>query len=92
MPGEWTYLYHLRILRQDSYTAVEQAHPLQLEEIPQAPNQEESHARFRAPTKAGVLVSDAFSGYQTLKKNDENIRSALCWTYDGKEYADALRH
>ena len=37
------------------------------------------------------MVSDAFSGYKSLDKNDENIRSAFCWAHARRDYADALK-
>ena len=40
---------------------------------------------------SGILVSDAFSGYKSLDKNDENIRSAFCWAHARRDYADALK-
>lgn len=39
----------------------------------------------------GTLVSDAFSGYKSLDKNDENIRCAFCWAHARRDYADALK-
>ena len=40
---------------------------------------------------SGTLVSDAFSGYKSLDKNDENIRSAFCWAHARRDYVDALK-
>lgn len=40
---------------------------------------------------SGILVSDAFSGYKSLDKNDENIHSAFCWAHARRDYADALK-
>lgn len=40
---------------------------------------------------SGTLVSDAFSGYQSLDKNHENIRGAFCWAHARRDYADALK-
>lgn len=40
---------------------------------------------------SGTLVSDAFSGYKSLDKNDENIRSAFCWAHARRDYTDALK-
>ena len=40
---------------------------------------------------SGILVSDAFSGYKSLDKNDENIRSAFCWAHARRDYTDALK-
>lgn len=40
---------------------------------------------------SGTLVSDAFSGYKSLDKNDENIRSAFCWAHARRDYADVLK-
>ena len=60
--AEHIYYYRLRKLRQAACTALEQAQPLQLAEIPLAPKQEESHIKLRLTTKAGVLeITDADS-------------------------------
>ena len=40
---------------------------------------------------SGILLSDAFSGYKSLYKNDENIHSAFCWAHARRDYADALK-
>ena len=40
---------------------------------------------------SGILVSDAFSGYKSLDKNDANIHSAFCWAHARRDYADALK-
>ena len=40
---------------------------------------------------SGIMVSDAFSGYKSLDKNDENIHSAFCWAHARRSYADALK-
>ena len=40
---------------------------------------------------SGTLVSDAFSGYKSLDKNDENIRSSFCWAHARRDYTDALK-
>ena len=40
---------------------------------------------------SGTLVSDAFSGYKSLDRNDENIHSAFCWAHARRDYADALK-
>ena len=40
---------------------------------------------------SGILVSDAFSGYKSLDKNDEHIQSAFCWAHARRDYADALK-
>ena len=40
---------------------------------------------------SGTLVSDAFSGYKSLDKNDENIHSAFCWAHARRDSADALK-
>ena len=40
---------------------------------------------------SGTMVSDAFSGYKSLDKNDENIHSAFCWAHARRSYADALK-
>ena len=58
--AEHIYYYRLRKLRQAACTALEQAQPLQLAEVPLAPKQEESHIKPRLTTKAGVLeIKDA---------------------------------
>lgn len=60
--AEHIYYYRLRKLRQAACTALEQAQPLQLAEVPLAPKQEESHIKLRLTTKAGVLkITDADS-------------------------------
>ena len=40
---------------------------------------------------SGTLISDAFSGYKSLDRNDENIHSAFCWAHARRAYADALK-
>ena len=40
---------------------------------------------------SGIMVSDAFSAYKSLDKNDENIHSAFCWAHARRDYADALK-
>ena len=40
---------------------------------------------------SGTLISDAFSGYKSLDRNDENIHSAFCWAHARRDYADALK-
>ena len=40
---------------------------------------------------SGTLVSDAFSGYKSLDKNDENICSSFCWAHARRDYTDALK-
>ena len=40
---------------------------------------------------SGTLISDAFSAYKSLDKNDGNIRSAFCWVHVRRDYADALK-
>ena len=58
--SEHSYYYRLRRLRQMACTALEQAQPVQLAEVPLAPKQEESHAKLRLTTKAGTLeIMDA---------------------------------
>ena len=52
---EHVYYYRLRKLRQAACTALEQAQPIQLAEVPLAPKPEESHVRLRLTTKAGTL-------------------------------------
>lgn len=39
---------------------------------------------------SGTLVSDAFSGYKSLDKNNENIHSAFYWDYSQGDYAKTL--
>ena len=57
---EHAYYYRLRKLRQAACTALEQAQPLQLAEVPLAPKPEASHAKLRLTTKAGTLeIMDA---------------------------------
>ena len=53
--AEHIYYYRLRKLRQATCTALEQAQPLQLAEVPLAPKPEETHAKLRLTTKAGTL-------------------------------------
>ena len=53
--AEHIYYYRLRTLRQAACTALEQAQPLQLAEVPLAPKPEESHVKLRLTTKAGTL-------------------------------------
>ena len=54
------YYYRLRKLRQAACTALEQAQPLQLAEVPLAPKQEDCQAKLRLTTKAGTLeIMDA---------------------------------
>ena len=58
--AEHVYYYRLRKLRQAACTALEQAQPVQLAEVPLAPKSEESHAKLRLTTKAGTLeIMDA---------------------------------
>ena len=40
---------------------------------------------------SGIIVSDAFSGYKSLNKSDENIQFAFCWAHARRSYADALK-
>ena len=57
---EHAYYYRLRKLRQAACTALEKAQPMQLAEVPLAPNLEEPHAKLRLTTKAGTLeIMDA---------------------------------
>ena len=53
--AEHIYYYRLRKLRQAACTALEQAKPVQLAEVPLAPKPEESHAKLRLTTKTGTL-------------------------------------
>ena len=58
--AEHIYYYRLRKLRQAACTALEQAHPVQLTEVPLAPKPQESHAKLRLTTKIGTLeIMDA---------------------------------
>ena len=58
--AEYTYYYRLRKLRQAACTALEQAQPVQLAEVPLAPKQKESYAQLRLTTKNGTLeIMDA---------------------------------
>ena len=58
--AEHIYYYRLRKLRQAACTALEQAQPLQLAEVPLAPKPQESHAKPRLTTKIGTLeIMDA---------------------------------
>lgn len=58
--SEHSYYYRLRRLRQMACTALEQAQPVQLAEVPLAPMPEESHAKLLLTTKAGTLeIMDA---------------------------------
>ena len=55
--SEHSYYYRLRRLRQMACTALEQAQPVQLAEVPLTPKPEESHAKLRLTTKTGTLES-----------------------------------
>ena len=58
--SEHSYYYRLRRLRQMACTALEQAQPVQLSEVPLTPKPEESHAKLRLTTKTGTLeIMDA---------------------------------
>ena len=58
--AEHIYYYRLRKLRQAACTALEQAQPLQLAEVPLAPKEPEHHASLRLTTRAGTLeIMDA---------------------------------
>ena len=58
--SEHSYYYRLRRLRQMACTALEQAQPVQLAEVPLTPKPEESHAKLRLSTKTGTLeIMDA---------------------------------
>ena len=58
--AEHIYYYRLRKLRQAACTALEQAQPLQLAEVPLAPKPQESHAKLRLTTRIGTLeIMDA---------------------------------
>ena len=58
--AEHIYYYRLRKLRQAACTALEQAQPVQLAEVPLAPKTEESRAKLRLTTKTGTLeIMDA---------------------------------
>ena len=53
--AEHIYYYRLRKLRQAACTALEQAQPVQLAEVPLAPKPQESHAKLRLTTRIGTL-------------------------------------
>ena len=58
--SEHSYYYRLRRLRQAACTALEQAQPLQLAEVPLAPKQKENHAKLRLTIKSATLeIMDA---------------------------------
>ena len=58
--AEHIYYYRLRKLRQAACTALEQAQPVQLAEVPLAPKPQESHAKLRLTTRIGTLeIMDA---------------------------------
>ena len=58
--AEHIYYYRLRKLRQAACTALEQAQPVQLTEVPLAPKPQESHAKLRLTTRIGTLeIMDA---------------------------------
>ena len=58
--SEHSYYYRVRRLRQMACTALEQAQPVQLAEVPLAPKSGESHAKLRLTTKNGTLeIMDA---------------------------------
>lgn len=40
---------------------------------------------------SGILESDAFSGYKSLDRSEENIRAAFCWAHARRDFADALK-
>ena len=40
---------------------------------------------------SGTLVSDAYSGYKALDKEEPDIRAAFCWAHARRDYADALK-
>ena len=40
---------------------------------------------------SGILMSDAFSGYKALDKEEPDIRAAFCWAHARRDYADALK-
>ena len=58
--AEHIYYYRLRKLRQAACTALEQAQPVQLAEVPLSPKPQESHAKLRLTTRIGTLeIMDA---------------------------------
>ena len=58
--AEHIYYYRLRKLRQAACTALEQAPPIQLAEVPLVPKPEETHAKLRLTTNVGTLeIMDA---------------------------------
>ena len=40
---------------------------------------------------SGILESDAFSGYKSLDKNEENIQAAFCWVHARRDFATARK-
>ena len=40
---------------------------------------------------SGTLVSDAYSSYKALDKEEPDIRAAFCWAHARRDYADALK-
>lgn len=49
------------------------------------------HAKEFLESFKGTLVSDAFSGYKALERENEGIQSAFCWAHARRSYADALK-
>lgn len=49
------------------------------------------HAKEFLDSFKGTLVSDAFSGYKALERENEGIQSAFCWAHARRSYADALK-
>lgn len=60
--AEHIYYYWLRKLRQAACTALEQAQPVQLAEVPLAPKPEESHSKLWLTTKTGTLEITSIKG------------------------------
>ena len=40
---------------------------------------------------SGILISDAFSCYKAVDKEEPDIRAAFCWAHARRDYADALK-
>ena len=50
-----------------------------------------SHAAAFLTKFSGICVSDAFSGYQKLDREIEEIRFAGCWSHARRRFSDALK-
>ena len=40
---------------------------------------------------SGTLVSDAFSGYKALEREEKTIQAAFCWAHARRDFTDALK-